>query len=142
MNPQRRITEEKILQHFFPDSFVFHEGRPCSLLDIGMKTQSNTAYHLRIIIPRNYPNSCPELWVAYPKPLRAFDGKILDGPSHEMHTLGLGDHGLQICHYEHGEWTANHTLYRVVFKGRAWLECYEAHLRIGESIDKLSGGRR
>lgn len=141
MDPRRRDLEEQILRRFFPpDSFVFREEGRRKMLDIGIKTQSDQAYHLRIIIPPDYPNSCPELWVVYPNPLRTYRGNLLPAPSHEMHTLDRGEHGLRICHYELGEWQPSHTLYRVVLKGRAWLECYEAHLRTGKSIDELSGG--
>lgn len=141
MQPQRRELETVILrQYFSPDAFVWQTKGKHEWLDIGIKTQSDAVYRLNVMIPSDYPNSCPALWVVYPNPLRFRSGVILDGPSHDMHTLERTSSGLRICHYEPGEWSPNHTLYRVVLKGRLWLECYEAHLRTGKTIDELSGG--
>ena len=58
------------------------------------------------------------------------------GNSAEMHLLDPDEHGHpQICHYRDDVWTPNVTLYKVVMKGRFWLEAYEAHMRTGKAID-------
>lgn len=141
MDEKRRDMEVQILKKLFaPDTFVWRKEDNLEYLDITIKTQSEKVYRLNVMIPPDYPYSCPALYVVYPNPLRGRWDNIIAGHDHAMHTLYYTATGLELCHYEHNEWSPQHTLYRVVMKGRIWLECYEAHLRTGKSIDELSGG--
>lgn len=134
----RLDVEQKILEEFFPaDSFVW---RKKDLLDVSVKTQLGNNYLLTVKIPRNYPYSAPEVWVVHPNPLRSFDGKIIEHGV-ETHSLARNEEGLQICLYYNGmvEWQPKYTLYHAIIKGRAWLACYEEHLRTGERINIIAG---
>jgi len=75
--------------------------------------------------------------VLSPYPLKGFLGKDMKehGTSPSMHTLNPRDGYLEICHYRN--WLPNLTLYKVVLKGRLWLEALEAHKRTGQPIDKF-----
>jgi hypothetical protein len=55
--------------------------------------------------------------------------------SGSMHTLGGVKGCVQICHYSSSNWSPNVTLYKVILKGRLWLEAYEIYLRTGNDID-------
>lgn len=137
----RRDIEQEILKKFFPaDSFVWRKDGETETLDIGVKTQANNVYLLRVKVPRRYPHLAPEVWVVYPNPLRSFDGEIIQ-PGVETHSLERTKEGLQICLYYDGmvEWNPQYTLYHAIIKGRTWLECYEAHLITGERIDIIAG---
>ncbi|MDW8438594.1 MAG: hypothetical protein RMM16_11255 [Chloroherpetonaceae bacterium] len=137
----RRGKELMILQSAFPpDSFVWQTDGNKEWLDMGVKTQSNAVYRLKITIPSDYPYSPPAVWVVHPNPLRSHSGSVLE-PSVETHTLRRDREGIQICLYYDGmvEWNPQYTLYHAVLKARAWLECYEAHLRTGKSIYDIAG---
>ncbi|WP_265263088.1 hypothetical protein [Spirulina subsalsa] len=74
--------------------------------------------------------------VVSPSPLRGFLGQDMKAyeTSSMMHTLSPDTYGyVQICHYR--DWLPNLTLYKVVLKGRLWLEALEAHKRTGQPID-------
>jgi hypothetical protein len=136
MLPQRLQHEISILDRYFPRRYKFESlYLPGELLDVGVKTQSGKVYRLNIRLKQDYPNSLPEVYVVHPTPLRKFDGSRIDGASHEMHTLGNDGEKVQICHFKRENWNPNQSLYKIILKGRIWLESYEGHLRTGKAID-------
>lgn len=79
------------------------------------------------------------MYVVKPAPLKDYDGIPLAdrGTSSTMHLRTPNTHGHpQICHYNDQYWNPAVTLYKVVIKGRIWLEGYEIHLRTGNDIDQ------
>lgn len=136
MTPQRLQYETAILERYFPRKYKFENLYLANeLLDVGVKTQSGKVYRLNIRLNPDYPSSLPEMYVVFPLPLRKHDGGILNGVSHKFHTLGNDGDNIRICHYIPEKWNPNHSLYRIILKGRIWLEAYEGHLRTGKPVD-------
>ena len=100
-------------------------------------TNSKTTYGLRVTLPDDYPSALPALTLTFPRPLRDKRRRIVgrDGGDAAMHVLGAEEDGLAICHYHPGCWSPSHTVYRVLMKGRVWLEAFECHLATGRHID-------
>lgn len=136
MTPQRLQFETSILERYFPRKYKFENLYLANeLLDVGVKTQSGKVYRLNIRLKPDYPNSLPEVYVVFPLPLRRHNGTEIDGASHELHTLSNDDEKIQICHFKRENWNPNQSLYKIILKGRIWLEAYEGHLRTGKPID-------
>lgn len=133
---KRLALEKEILQQYFP-AFTWINPTDSSNTKIEgeVKTDVGNIYKLRVYVPSDFPNSRPDMVVLSPYPLKGFLGK--DMKEHEtsstMHTLEPRDGYLKICHYR--DWLPNLTLYKVVLKGRLWLEALEAHRRTGKPID-------
>lgn len=103
-----------------------------------MATNSGNSYTLWIRLRKAFPNKPPKMYVVQPKSLRDRRGRNLSsiGASHAMHLLEADENGhLQICHCDDAHWTPNMTLFKVVEKGRLWLEAYELHKAKGKDID-------
>lgn len=138
MDNARLRMEHQIMQMNFPKRFVFVMNTPMPYVDLGLRSNSDKTYRLRIMIPNDYPNSLPKVYMTFPKPLRDYDGRDLKEKdySHDMHLLGPDDNGnIQLCHYKDENWHANVTLYKIALKARIWIEAYEGHLRTGRPID-------
>lgn len=135
---QRLALEKQILQQYFS---AFNWINPTdfnnSRIEGQVKTNVGNTYELRVYIPSDFPNSRPDMVVISPYPLKGFRGKDMKehGTSGTMHTLPPRDGYLQICHYR--DWLPNITLYKVVLKGRVWLEALEGHKRTGKPIDSF-----
>ena len=136
---QTRLAYEKdLLENYFGNRVKWIDPRGDTRIEITMTCTSNQEYVLRILIPQDYPNSCPEMIVAYPSYcLKLRDGTVMDSGSSDNHTWGSKDGCTQICHYKRSEWTDENTFYQVAMKGLIWLEAYEAHLRTGKSLSKF-----
>jgi len=134
---QRLTVEKQILQKYFP-SFKWLNPTDSinTRIEGQVKTNVGNIYKLRVYVPSDFPNSLPELIVISPYPLKGYRGQDLKehGISGSMHTLDPSDYDyVKICHYR--DWLPNITLYKVVLKGRVWLEALEAHRRTGQPID-------
>ena len=126
MTPQRLQQEIAILEKYFPRKYKFENlYLDNELLDVGVKTQSGKVYRLNIKLKPDYPNSMPSVYVVYPLPLHKYDGSVISGASHDMHTLSN----------DGSNWNPNQSLYKVILKARIWLEAYEGHLATGNPID-------
>ena len=100
-------------------------------LKMAALTNSKKLYTLRVDLDQ-FPESIPKVFIT--KMLKSKNGKDLNGPSHEMHTLS-SEHGYtRICHYGNSSWRPNVALNKVYLKCRVWLEAYEAHLQTGDNI--------
>ena len=135
---RRLEIESRILKEHFPTFRIRDPDDPDRAGVVGtLQTNSGRNYSLWIPLGR-FPNEAPEMFIVRPKRLEDFRGRKLAKVENnaEMHLLSPDDHGHpQICHYNDTHWTPNVTLYKVVFKGRLWLEAYENHLRTGDDID-------
>ncbi len=137
MDTNRLNLEKAVLSRYFPPSnFVFKNmGTSNAHLLVGVKTNSDKVYTLKIDLSLNYPNNIPKVFVINPKPLLTKYGGSMMSPSASMHTL-QGENGcVRICHYGTRSWSPNVTLYKVILKSRFWLEMYELHSQNGEDID-------
>jgi hypothetical protein len=133
---QRLGLEKEILHTYFPQfSWINPIDSNNTRIEGEVKTNVGNVYKLRVYIPSDFPNSLPDMVVISPYPLKGYQGQ--DMKRHEtsssMHTLTPRDGYLKICHYR--DWLPNITLYKVVLKGRIWLEALEAHKRTGQPID-------
>ena len=136
MDSQRLQYEAAVLERYFPNRYKFENLYSVNeFLDVGVQAQSGTVYRLNIRLQPDYPNSLPEVYVVYPLPLRKYDGSIIDGVSHDMHTLSNDGNKIQLCHFKPSNWNPNQSLYKIVMKAKIWLEAYEGHLRTGKPID-------
>ena len=100
-------------------------------LKMAALTNSKKLYTLRVDLDQ-FPEAIPKVFIT--QMLNSKDGKDLDSPSHEMHTLS-SEHGYtRICHYGNSSWRPNVALNKVYLKCRVWLEAYEAHLQTGDNI--------
>lgn len=136
MTSKRLIEETTELEKNFPRKYRFENlNLQGEFLDIGVKTQSGKVYRLNIHLEADYPSSLPRVFIVYPLPLRAYDGSIIGGSSHLMHTLSNEGDKVQICHFVRERWNYKQSLYKIVMKARIWLEAYEGHLRTGKAID-------
>ncbi|MFM6152808.1 MAG: hypothetical protein ACKO3K_14175 [Cuspidothrix sp.] len=133
---QRLALEKEILYTYFPKfSWINPIDSNNTRIEGEVKTNVGNVYKLRVYVPSDFPNSLPDMVVIYPYPLKGYQGQ--DMKQHEtsgsMHTLTPRDGYVKICHYR--DWLPNITLYKVVLKGRIWLEALEAHKRTGQPID-------
>ena len=102
-----------------------------------VNTNNGNSYTLRVYVPANFPNECPQLVVSSPSSvLRKKDGSRLDSTSGSDHVYGSIDGLTQICHFDTSKWSSENTIYQVLIKGRIWLEAYEIHRRTGEYLEK------
>lgn len=130
----RYQAEVEALRLSFGDSDLFRfydmdTDKP--YVKIAALTNSKNLYTLRIDLDE-FPESIPKVFIT--KMLKSKQGKNLDSPSHNMHTL-QSEHGYtRICHYGNSSWTPNVALNKIYLKCRVWLEAYEAHLQTGDDI--------
>lgn len=134
---QARLAGElPILKQYFP-SFRWKLDGTTVTVEGTVKTNSGKEYKLRIELPNDYPSSVPAMYVIEPKPLRGMRGWDLAelGANPLMHTLSPKNGAVAICHYHPDFWDPQQTIYKVVVKGRIWLEALEAHVRTELPMD-------
>ena len=133
---QKRLGMEKgLLEQYFPGKVIWTNPTSAgnTKVEVKMTTSNNKHYTLRVYIPKDYPNACPEMVVSGCAALRKRNGSTF-GPSVSDHTLGQKDGFTKLCHFRPDLWTNENTLYQVFMKGLIWLEAYEGHLRTGKSL--------
>ena len=134
---QTRLGYEKQLleQYFRGNRATWIDPTGNARVEIRVTCSSNRDYTLRIYIPVDFPNACPQMVVCNPSHcLVKRNGTVMSSADSDDHTWGSKDGCTQICHYKPAEWTDDNTLYQVTMKGLIWLEAYEAHLRTGNSL--------
>lgn len=139
MDIERLNLEKAVLSRYFPSSnYMFNDiGTRNAHLLVGVKTNSEKVYTLKIDLSQNFPYNIPKVFILHPKPLLTRYGGNLMSPSASMHVL-QGENGcVRICHYGISSWSTNVTLYKVILKSRMWLEMYENHLKTGYDIDRF-----
>lgn len=134
------MREQGLLQQYFPRFRIQNIDDPATCGVVG-KHRTNSGRDYALWIPLGgFPNQAPCMYLVYPTDLKdASGGALADhGPSHAFHLLRKNQHGHpQICHYNGQFWHPNVTLYKIVMKGRIWLEAYEQHLATGHRIDRF-----
>lgn len=141
IDQQKRLgLEKQVLKTYFQDKVRWIDPTVCggTKVEVQMKTSNNRNFTLRVYLPKDFPNSCPEMVVCSPSsPLVKNDGTVLKFSSYGDHTLGTKDGMTQLCHYRTNKWTSINTLYQVFMKGLLWLEAYEGHRASGEPISNF-----
>ena len=134
---QRLGFEKELLEKYFHNRVKWIDPTGNTKVEVRVTCTNDKQYTLRVYLPKDYPNSCPQMIVCYPSSyLKKRNGSLLTGVSGEDHTLGGIDGCTQICHFNSGLWRDDNTLYQVIMKGLIWLEAYEAHLRTGEPLNR------
>lgn len=132
----RLAVERNLLERYFPNRVTwFSPGNHNAHVQIRMTSNSNKEYVLRVYIPSDFPNSCPDMVMVSPLNLRKQNGDALPTGSFVFHTIGERDSYIKLCHFIPRLWTADNTLYQVFVKGRLWIEAYEGHLMTGKDMD-------
>ena len=132
---KRLGLEKDILEKYFPGRVTWNDPTGSTTVEVRMTTNNDKNYTLKIYLPSDFPNSCPELVVSNPSgALTKRNGSHFDSMSDQDHTWDARDGHTRICHYMPAQWVAENTLYQVFMKGRIWLEAYEGHLRSGKPI--------
>ena len=135
---QRRLALEKqILEKNFQNIRWRNPTRKgATQVEIDFSTNVGGRYTLRLYVPDDWPNSCPDLTIAFSsKPIKKRNGDAMPTRNGQFHTLNYLDGCLCICHFKPATWDANNTMYLVFLKGRLWLEAFENHLKSGYAID-------
>jgi len=132
----RLNIENEVLKKYFPEfKWIPSETNP-DKLEVMLKTNSKKIYRLRLYLPSDYPNSQPAMVIIDPSPLQGYKGFNLLRTNSSMHILDPIDGHVQICHYSSSHWSPQVTLYKVILKGRLWLEAYENYVKTGKDIDE------
>ena len=126
--------EKSILEKYFPSCVTWIS--PASVnakIDVFVKCNSGTQYTLRVYIPHDFPNSCPNMVIKEPESL------IPDFPDRRRSRFRPRNHEgyLLICHSNVSKWSTAITLFEVFVKGQLWLEAYEDHLPWREIEDTI-----
>jgi hypothetical protein len=134
---QNRLNKEwDIVKQYFPNfEFKYYGSQLC--LEGWMYTNQKNAYHLRLYVPQDMPNSVPEVVVTYPYPVKDYSGKALHDYTYSatMHLLSPRDGYPKICTYKSTHWNPNRTFYNVLIKTRIWLEALDGHKSTGQPLD-------
>ena len=133
---QRRLGLEKnVLEQYFGSRVSWIDPTGNTKAELRVTCTNDKRYVLRVYLPSDYPNSCPEMIVSSPSScLRRRDGSTMSGTSGTDHILGTKDGCTKICHFNTSLWNTKYTLYQIFMKGMIWLEAYEAHLRTGKPL--------
>ena len=134
---RRLALEKQILEkNFGSANWQNPTRRGATTVDVDFNTNVGGRYRLRLHVPNEYPNACPQLSiVSASKAIRKRNGDPLPSSNIKSHTLGMVDGNYTICHFHPDRWDANNTMYLVFLKGRLWLEAFENHLKTGYDID-------
>lgn len=138
---QKRLGLEKaILETYFKHKVQWINPTACgeTKVEVQMTTTNNKNFTLRVYLPNDFPNSCPDMVVCNPSsPLVKKDGSVLSSVSGTDHTYGTKDGMTKICHFLPAKWTSENTLYQIFMKGLIWLEAYEGHRATGQPINNF-----
>ena len=143
---KRLGMEKQLLEKYFPGRATWIDPTGNTKVEVRMTTNNDKSYTLRVYIPMDFPNSCPEMVVSQPSGvLRKKDGSLMGSACGSDHIWDSRDGRTRICHFVPRKWTSDNTLYQVFMKGRIWLEAYEGHLKTGRSLSnylvEMPGGQ-
>lgn len=133
----RLLMEKQILSKYFPQ-FRWIDPTGKAKVEGVFHTNAGNSYKIRVYVPSDFPNSTPDMVVISPDPLLDHDRNDLsdEDTNPDMHIVGVKDGYIKICHYHPGSWQPSITLYKVLLKGRIWVEAFDAHLKTGKKLDK------
>jgi hypothetical protein len=130
--------EEQLIGQYFPGFRIQSPDDPAYAGVIGRLLSSRNIQYTLWIPLGNFPNEAPKMYIVEPKSLKDSNGRLLSDYSANgsMHLLSPDNNRHpQICHYNGRYWSPNVTLYKIIMKGRLWIEAYENHLITGNNID-------
>lgn len=134
---QHRLGHEKAaLREHFP-AFGFYDPIGATYVFGTWYSNAGGRYDIRIAVPPGYPDECPNSYITYPTPLRDWGGSTVEsyGTSHAMHVWQTDRPGwVQICTYRPENWSAAHSMVKIIRKSLLWVVAYECHLQTGEPL--------
>jgi hypothetical protein len=134
----RLDKEDALIKKYFTGFRIQSPGDAVYGGAIGrIQSSRNILYTLWIPLG-GFPNEAPSMYIVDPKILKDYYGKLLSsyGVSSSMHLRSPdSNNNVQICHYNNQYWSPNVTLYKIIMKGKLWVEAYENHLITGNDID-------
>jgi len=136
-----RLTSESIaLMSQLPQFELRDAFSPDGAYVVGSQ-HSTTSFHdyrLALMLPNDYPDRMPPLYVISPHPLFTHDGTPVPECSHEYHTLDRGPEGeVQICHSYSDQWDPWISCVGVLMRGLLWIYLYEQPMRTGRTINDV-----
>ena len=133
MQRLRLAVEKSIIEKYLPSRVTWiSPANVDAKIDVFVKCKSGNKYTLRVYIPHDFPNSCPNMVMKEPK-IRIPD--FHDPRSSHTHPLRNHEGYLWIRHFGEREWTCETTLYQVFVIGHLWLKEFEAYLCTGGPIE-------
>jgi hypothetical protein len=130
MTASRKAIELALLNQYFSGFFTFHRNE----IHQRLISQSGRFYLLQILLPPNYPNALPSVYVIQPKQLFSYSGESLNTNSYEFHTVYDPGGRTKLCYMVSSQFSPNVTIYHVILRCRLWVEAYESHLRSGQPL--------
>lgn len=131
----RLTIERQLLDKYFPGRVTWISPLHSTKVEVKLVTNNGKNYVLRVDLPADFPNSCPNVVVVSPPVLLQKNGQPLPENSSAFHTLNHEGGCIAICHFYPPDWNAENTLFQVFMKGRLWLEAYQGHLETGQTLD-------
>lgn len=134
-----RLAQERAAVAQQLPNFALHDPAGETNVAGWWRSNSDRWYHLRLHIPRAYPDAVPNTYITDPSPLVGYYRRIEDyGSSHDMHTWETDKPGwVQVCIVQPADWSAAYSIVKVLRKAMLWLTAYECHLDDGEPIAKF-----
>lgn len=112
-----------LLEQYFRGRVSWINPTGNTRVEVRVTCTNDKQYTLRVYLPSDYPNSCPDVVVSNPSScLRKRDGSLLSYTDGGDHTLDSRDGCTKICHFRSSLWRDDNTVYQVVMKGLIWLE--------------------
>ena len=140
---QKRLGFEKeLLEKYFGNRITWIDPGDRTKVEVQVTSSSDEQYTLRVYLPADFPNSCPDMVVKTSSRLRAHNGWHLEDYPGDNHIGRTRDGYTGICHFRPNLWRDDNTLYQVIMKGLIWLEAYEAHIRTGQPLSQYLGEMR
>lgn len=135
-------VEKELLEKYFRGrvNWINPTRRGQTQVEVQVTCSNDKQYTLRIYLPSDYPNSCPDMVVKTSSQLKASNGEYLKNYPIDNYIGRTRDGYTGISHNRPDLWSNNNSLYQVVMKGLIWLEAYEVHLRTGTPLKQFLGG--
>lgn len=128
---RRLVLEKNRLNKYFSGKVKWIDQHTDNIkVEVTVSTNSNQSYCLRVYVPRDFPNSVPQLVVRHSqKPMPNW------GLSGTTHTLTRRDGYLRFCYYDPAHWGASHYFEEIFLKGLVWLEAYGSSVSTGKKMN-------
>ncbi len=139
---QKLGFEKDLLDKYFQNrvTWIDPTRRGHTKVEVQVTCSNDKQYTLRVYVPSDYPNSCPDVVVKTLSKLKARNGMNLEDYSVENYIGRTRDGYMGIGHVRPDLLGNSNTLYKVVMKGLIWLEAYEAHLCTGQPMSSFLCG--
>ena len=137
---ERLALEWSGLRRHFPE-FSFYDTTGNTYVSGDHVSNNGYPYRLHISLPPGFPDECPHTYVTSPTPLMNWNRTATIesyGTSSAMHVWQSDQPGwVKICTYRPEQWSAAHSLVKVIRKAKIWIIAYECHLQDGQPLENF-----